>query len=126
VAVIANSRPCRIALVRVARRHAEAGAGEGFAQRRSGGSQLVGGGIDAAELFGELESTFGLGPVGEELAGLPAQPALGHAKVPLGLRVDDRPARSPRPTMTLSAAGTEVMQLASSQGWIGGAGSSLD
>ena len=31
VAVIANSLPCRIALVRVARRHAEAVASEGFA-----------------------------------------------------------------------------------------------
>jgi hypothetical protein len=82
VAVIANSRPYRIALVRVARRHAEAGAGEGSAQRRPGGPQLVGGGIDAAELFGELESTIGLGPVGEEPAGLPAHCLLA-CKAPL-------------------------------------------
>jgi hypothetical protein len=33
----------------------------------------VGGGVDAAEVFGELEGAFGLGPVGQELAGLPAQ-----------------------------------------------------
>jgi hypothetical protein len=36
VAVIANSRLCRIALVRVARWHAEAVAGEGLAQRWPG------------------------------------------------------------------------------------------
>jgi hypothetical protein len=43
-------------------------------------------GIDAAEQFGELEGAFGLGPVGQEPAGLPAQrvvvvpaPLLGSA-----------------------------------------------
>jgi hypothetical protein len=48
-------------------------AGEGFAQRRPGGAQLGGGRIHAAELFGEGEGAFGLGPIREEPAGLPAQ-----------------------------------------------------
>jgi hypothetical protein len=33
----------------------------------------LGGGVDAAQLFGELEGPFGLAAVGEEAAGLPAQ-----------------------------------------------------
>jgi hypothetical protein len=48
-------------------------ATEGLAQRRPGGAQLGRGGVDAAELLGELEGAFGFGPVGEEAAGLPAQ-----------------------------------------------------
>jgi hypothetical protein len=59
--------------VGVAGGHAEPVAGEGLAQRRPAGAQLLGGGVDAAEVFGELEGAFGLGPVGQELAGLPAQ-----------------------------------------------------
>jgi hypothetical protein len=50
-------------------------AGEGFAQRRPG-AQLGGGRIHAAELFGEGEGAFGLGPVDKEAAGLPAHPWL--------------------------------------------------
>jgi hypothetical protein len=46
---------------------------EGFTQRRPGRVQLLGGGVDAAELFGERECPLGLGAVGEEAAGLPAQ-----------------------------------------------------
>jgi hypothetical protein len=53
--------------------HAEAVAGQGLAQRRLGPAQLFGGRVDTAELFGELEGPFGLGPVGQEAAGLPAQ-----------------------------------------------------
>jgi len=34
---------------------------------------MGGGGVDAAELFGQGEGAFGLGPVSEEAAGLPAQ-----------------------------------------------------
>ena len=70
----------------VAGRHAEPVVGEGLAQRRPGGAELCGGGVDAAELFGELEGALGLGPVAEEAAGLPAQrvavvpaPLLGFA-----------------------------------------------
>jgi hypothetical protein len=48
-------------------------AGERFAERRPSGAQLLNGGIDAAELLGELEGAFGFGAVGEEAAGLPAQ-----------------------------------------------------
>jgi hypothetical protein len=59
-------------------------AGKGFAQRRPGGAQLLSGGVDAAELFGELEGTFGFGPVGEEPAGLPAHPPLRRRQAPLG------------------------------------------
>jgi hypothetical protein len=44
-------------------------AGEGFPQRRPGG----------AELLGELEGALGLGAVGEEAAGLPAQPTRSGA-----------------------------------------------
>ena len=41
-------------------------------------AQLLSGGVDAAELLGELESALGLGLVGQEGAGLPAHPPLGH------------------------------------------------
>jgi hypothetical protein len=61
-------------------------AGKGFAQQRPGRAQLLGGGIDAAELLGQGEGAFGLGPVGQKPAGLPAQrvavvpaPLLGSA-----------------------------------------------
>jgi hypothetical protein len=70
--------------LRVARRHAKAMPLEGFPQRRPGGAELGCGGVDAAELLGELEGAFGFAAVGQEAAGLPAQPALGHANVPLG------------------------------------------
>jgi hypothetical protein len=53
--------------------HAQAVAGEGFAQRRPGGAQLAGGGVDAAELFGQRVGPLSFGPIGEEPAGLPAQ-----------------------------------------------------
>jgi len=53
--------------------HAQAVATEGLAQRRPGGAQLGGGGVDAAELLGQGEGAFGFGPIGEEAAGLPAQ-----------------------------------------------------
>jgi hypothetical protein len=39
-------------------------AAEGLAQRRPGGAQLLRGGVDAAELFGEMEGAFGFGVVG--------------------------------------------------------------
>jgi hypothetical protein len=32
----------------------------------------LGGGVDAAELLGQLEGALGFGPVGQEAAGLPA------------------------------------------------------
>jgi predicted DNA-binding protein (MmcQ/YjbR family) len=48
-------------------------AGERFAQRRPGRAQLGRGGIHAAEPLGQGEGTLGLGPVGQESAGLPAQ-----------------------------------------------------
>jgi hypothetical protein len=67
----------------VAGGHAEPVAGEGLAQRRPGGAELGGGGVDAAELFGQLEGPFGLGPVTEEAAGLPAQ-RWGEAHPELG------------------------------------------
>jgi hypothetical protein len=61
-------------------------AGEGFAQRRPGGAQLGGGGVDAAELLGQRVGPLSFGAVGEEAAGLPAQrvavvpgPLLGSA-----------------------------------------------
>jgi hypothetical protein len=60
--------------LRVARRHAKAVAGEGFAQRRPGRPQLLSGGVDAAQPLRKLEGALGLGTVGEEAAGLPAQP----------------------------------------------------
>jgi hypothetical protein len=46
---------------------------EGFAQRRPGGAQLGRGRVHRAESLGELEGAFGLGAVGQEAAGLPAQ-----------------------------------------------------
>jgi hypothetical protein len=91
----------------VAGRHAKLVAGEGLAQRRPGGAELGGGGVDAAELFGELEGAFGLGPVGEEPAGLPAQrvavvpapllgSALGNERVlSVGADVEQSPATAP-------------------------------
>jgi hypothetical protein len=36
----------------------------------------LGGGVDAAELLGQLEGAFGFGAIGEEAAGLPAQRAM--------------------------------------------------
>jgi hypothetical protein len=57
----------------VAGRHAQPVAGDGLAQRRPGGAEFGGGGVDAAELLGELEGMLGLSPVGEEPAGLVAQ-----------------------------------------------------
>jgi hypothetical protein len=36
-------------------------------------ASLLRGGVDTAELLGELEGAFGFGPVGEEAAWLPAQ-----------------------------------------------------
>jgi hypothetical protein len=66
-------------------RHAEPVAGEGLAQRRPAGAELGGGGVDAAELFGELEGAFGLGAVGQEAAGLPAQ-LVYRLGCPLGLQ----------------------------------------
>jgi hypothetical protein len=76
----------------VALRHAEPVPLEGLAQRPPGGSQLLGGRVDATQLFGQGEGAFGLGPIGKEAAGLPAQevtivPApllrfvLGHERV---------------------------------------------
>jgi hypothetical protein len=66
--------------------HAQAVAGEGFAQRRPGDAQLGGGGVHAAQLFGQGEGAYGFDPVVEESAGLPAQrvavvpaPLLGSA-----------------------------------------------
>jgi hypothetical protein len=56
----------------VAGGHAEPVAGEGLAQRRPGGLQLLGGGVDAAQLLGQREGPFGLGPVDQEAAGLSA------------------------------------------------------
>jgi hypothetical protein len=44
----------------------------------------VGGGVDAAELLRQGEGAFGLGPAGEEAAGLPAHPPLRHGQLPLG------------------------------------------
>jgi hypothetical protein len=35
--------------------------------------QPLAGGVDAAQLLGQLEGAFGLGPVGKEAAGLLAQ-----------------------------------------------------
>jgi hypothetical protein len=53
--------------------HAQPVAGEGFAQRRPGDPELLSGGIHATEPLGQGEGAFGLGAVGEEGAGLPAQ-----------------------------------------------------
>jgi hypothetical protein len=49
--------------LRVAGRHPKAVAGERLAQRRPGGTQLVRGGVDAAQPLRELEGALGLGPV---------------------------------------------------------------
>ena len=79
--------------VRAARWHAEAVAGEGFAQRWPGGPQLIRGGVDAAQLLGQRVGPARLWPGREEAAGLPAQPvvvvpaprlgsALGNERVP--------------------------------------------
>jgi hypothetical protein len=59
-------------------------AGEGFAQRRPGGAEFGRGGVDAAQLFGEVEGALGLGTIGQEAAGLPAHPPLGHGPLPVG------------------------------------------
>jgi hypothetical protein len=64
--------------------HARAVATEGLAQRGSGGAQLSGGGVDAAELFGELEGAFGLAAVRKKAAGLAAHPPLRRRQAPLG------------------------------------------
>jgi hypothetical protein len=64
--------------------HAQAVAGEGLAERRPGGAQLAGGGVDTAELLSEGVGAFGFGPVGEEVAGLPARPPLQWRQAPLG------------------------------------------
>jgi hypothetical protein len=58
---------------RVAGGHAQAVAGEGFAQRRPGGAKLGRGSVDAAKLLGQGEGTFGLTTVDQEPAGLPAR-----------------------------------------------------
>jgi hypothetical protein len=42
-------------------RHAEVLADEGLAQRRPGRTEFGRGGVEAAELFGEMEGAFGLG-----------------------------------------------------------------
>ena len=51
--------------------HAEPVAGEGFAQRRPCSAELGRGGVDAAQLLGELEGALGFGAGGQEPAGLP-------------------------------------------------------
>ena len=48
-------------------------AGEGFAQRRPSSAQLGRSRGDAAQPLGQGEGAFGLGLVGQELTGLPAQ-----------------------------------------------------
>jgi hypothetical protein len=59
--------------LQVAGGHPKAVAPEGLAQRRPGRHQLGGrGGIHPAEPLGQLEGALGLGPVGQEAAGLPA------------------------------------------------------
>jgi hypothetical protein len=62
--------------LRVAGGHAEAVAGEGLAQRRPGGPEL-GRGVDTPELLGQGEGAFGVGPAGQDAAGLPAHSLLG-------------------------------------------------
>jgi hypothetical protein len=61
----------------VADGHAQAVAGEGFAQRWPGGLQLLRGDVDAAELLSQREGAFGFGAVRKEAAGLPAHSLLG-------------------------------------------------
>jgi hypothetical protein len=63
--------------LRVARRHAKTIAGKRLAQRRPGSPKLGGRRIDAAQPLSELEGALGLGPVGQEAAGLPAHSLLG-------------------------------------------------
>jgi hypothetical protein len=76
--------------------HAQAVAGEGFAQRRPGDAQLGGGGVHAAQLFGQGEGAFGFDPVGEEAAGLPAQSApSGRGQTRRAAWCPDPPPRSP-------------------------------
>jgi hypothetical protein len=89
--------------------HAQAVAGEGLAQRRPGGAQLAGGGVDAAELLSEGEGAFGFGAVRKEAAGLPAQrvaivpaPRLGSALD--SERVLSRPTASSTPYHADAAA----------------------
>jgi hypothetical protein len=59
--------------LRVAGRHAQAVGTTGFAQRRPDRAQLLGGGVNAAELLGQDEGPLSLSVVGEEAAGQPAQ-----------------------------------------------------
>jgi hypothetical protein len=73
-------------------RHAQAMAGEGFAQRRPGRPQLLGGGIHAAEPLGKPVGAFGLGPVGQESAGLPAHSLLGMQRPHWSASARARPA----------------------------------
>jgi hypothetical protein len=44
----------------------------------------LGGGVNAAQLFGELEGALGFAAVGEEPAGLPAHPPLGQQVLEAG------------------------------------------
>jgi hypothetical protein len=75
--------------------HAQAVATEGLAQRRPGSPQQLRGGVDAAQPFGQGEGAFGLGLVGEEAAGLPAQVASsGRADQP-GRMVPGPPPEEP-------------------------------
>jgi hypothetical protein len=46
---------------------------EGFAQRRPGSTKLLSGGVDAAQPLDQDEGAFGLAPISQEPAGLPAQ-----------------------------------------------------
>src|SRR6266508_1164411 len=73
----------------VAGRHAQPVAGEGFAQRRPGGAQLLSGGVDTrdtAQPLSQRKCAFGLGPVGKEAAGLPAHPPLEQRQVAMAKR----------------------------------------
>jgi hypothetical protein len=92
--------------VGVAGRHAEALAGKRLAQRRPGGAEFGCGRVDTAQLLGELVGAFGLGPVGKEAAGLPAQrvaivpapllgSALGNEPVPSEADVEPDAATAP-------------------------------
>ena len=69
------------------------------------------GGIDAAELFGQGEGAFGLGPVSEEAAGLPAQrvavvpaPLLGSALGNGRVLLEPTSSSPPPPPMRLRPA----------------------
>jgi hypothetical protein len=109
--------------------HAEAVATEGFAQRRPGGAQLSGGGVDAAELFGQGKGAFGFGPVGEEPAWLPAQrvavvpaPLLGsHSAMSRCRRSRRRAVRRHRADP--AAAGSPSLWVRSPRAVVGGPGS---